>query len=321
MTGVTFAEAAHRLLVSQEDIQKLAQEGLLAVETIDGVDHITLDSLRALVKSMPPSLLEKMGNLAWSLTEQVRPEVSAEVNERFTKNLVPLLNRAECSIRLLERLHSQHEPGIDIFNDRRGAVAAFIVLARIISLLYSSLSLLRSAVPSETFLLFRTIWEGGLLVRYFTLSERRGENAAAIRRWFEKDESPAPKDVRLYVSAHLGLPLESLKESYKVYSKPVHLTYQAVMESYRAVSMDGFLGTRAKRLGFDYHKSSMMRDIVSLYFAFEQILLNALLNFRAPFAVLGPLSEQENEALTTEIEFYQQDFAHRLNIEPGKTQT
>jgi hypothetical protein len=168
--------------------------------------------------------------------------------------------------------------------------------------------------------LSRTIWEGGLLVRYFTISEKREENEGAIRRWFEKDESPAPKVVRAYISQHLGIPLEDLRDSYNTFSKPVHLTYQAVMESYRAVSMDGYLGTRTKRLGFDYHKASMMRDVVSFYVGFEQILLNAMFHFRAPFSVLGTLSESDGAALTAEMEFYQQDFRFRLNSELAKQQ-
>jgi hypothetical protein len=311
-------EAALRLLVVAEDIKKLAEEGFLTLESIDGVEQVTLASIQELLKSMPPSLLEKMGNLAWTIAEELRPQVSNEVNDRFTKNLKPLLDRAEQTIQLLERIHAQHEPSIDVLQDRRGSVAAFIILARVVSLLYSALALLRSSVPSEALLLLRTIWEGGLLVRYFAISEKRNENAGAIRHWFEKDESPAPKVVRGYISEHLGIPLESLRESYRTFSKPVHLTYQAVMDSYRVVSMDGMLGTRMKRLGFDYHKSRVMRDVVSLYFAFEQILLNALMHFRAPFAILSPLSEPDEAALTAEIDFYRQDFRSRLASVPRK---
>lgn len=65
----------------------------------------------------------------------------------------------------------------------------------------------------------------------------------------------------------------------------------------------------------------MMRDVASLYFAFEEFWLQALMHFRAPFAVLGPLSESDGVALRAESEFYQQDFGYRLKSQLGKAQT
>lgn len=320
MAQVTLADAARRLMVTETDIEDLSKEGLLTITTIDETPHVNLEDIKVLVKTMPQSLRDKMGSLSWSLGTGSLEDIAAEVNARFVKNLAPLLDRAERTVQLMQRVHSEHEPGIDIFADRRGSVAAFILIARIISLLYSALALLRSAVPAETMLLFRPIWEAGLLVRYFTASEKRKENAAEIRRWFEKEKSPQPSLVRDYISKHIGIPVEDLRASYNAYSKAVHLTYQAVMESYRTVSMSGFLGDRTKRLGFDYHKASMMRDIVSLYLVFEQLLLNALMNFKAPFVLVGPLKEVDLRALDAEIDFYSQDFQNRVNSEIGEHQ-
>ena len=117
------------------------------------------------------------------------------------------------------------------------------------------IGLLRSAVPAEALLLGRPIWEAALLARYFYESDCRSENADKVKTWFEEERSPRPVDVRKYLSKTLGWPIENLNKTYDLYSKPIHLTYQVIMGSYRAFSQTGAGGTFMKRNGFDYHKS------------------------------------------------------------------
>lgn len=309
---ISLAEAAERLKVSEAHVDKLVSEGLLVIEVVAATRSVRIDSLQRLVRTMPPSLWQKIAAHSWAIVQEILPGVTDEVRQRFSQNLGPMLDRAEQTVQLLEQLHSKYERGIDVFEDHRGAVAAFIIYAREISLLYSMIALLRSAVPAEALLLGRPIWEAALLARYFYESDCRNENPGDVKTWFEKDRSPAPADVRNYLAKTLAWPIESLRQMYNLYSKPIHLTYEVIMGSYRTISQSGAGGNFVKRMGFDYHKSSIMRDVVELYFVLEQLLLTALTHFLKMFPNVLPMTEAEILRLQEEVAFFRQDTSARI---------
>ena len=151
-----------------------------------------------------------------------------------------------------------------------------------------------------------------MLAKYFMLSDENSDNNREIRRWFEKEETPPAREIRKYLSEKLGMPLNLMRKLHSGYSKPVHHTYRTIMESYRAYSMSGMLGERSRRLGFDYHTSSVMRDIVALISGFEEILLNAIQGFVICFESALGLNEAESLALTEQMDFYKLDSLERL---------
>lgn len=148
----------------------------------------------------------------WESHIKIMPSVQKEVSERFKDNSQIVLDKAEGVVKFLEEVHRRIEPSIDIYNDKRGSVAAFILHARVISLLYSIIHLLRSGIPSESFILFRPLWEAILLSKYFILSEINGDNIKEVREWFEKNQSPSAGAVRFYYSEKLNFPIDSLKD-------------------------------------------------------------------------------------------------------------
>lgn len=255
----------------------------------------------------------------WKSVEELAPEVQKHVSERIMYSNQLVLDRAEKTVKILEEFHKKYEHGIDL-NDKRGIIASFIIYARIISLLYSIMKLLRSAIPSESFILLRPLWEAILLAEYFYISEIRTENEREIRRWFNIEESPAPKDVRRYISRTMNLPIETLNKLYNGYSKPVHHTYNSIMESYREINMSGILGEHKKSFGFDYNQSTMMRDIITLIEAFENLLLPAVQGFYFCFATSTPFEQEEIITLSSEMEFYSKPVIQRLDIIFGRNE-
>ncbi len=316
---ITPEEAAARLMVLPADILNWIKEGKLkGIKQEDGKYLIPLEDYQKFGRSFPKELRDKIGEYLWTSLEAIRPLVQEDVSSRFRQNSQFVLDRDEQAVQLLEKLHRKYEPNIDIFGDKRGAVACFIVYARVISLLYSIINLLRSGIPTASFILFRPLWEAILLAEYFMFSDVDNENQKEIRRWFESDESPSASEVRDYLSKKLNMPIDTMKKLHRGYSKPVHHTYRAIMESYRGYSMSGFLGHHTKRLGFDYHQSSIMRDIISLVSAFEALLLFALQGFYICFSTSLPLTDEESQLIKAEIDFYSLDSLKRLDIIFGR---
>jgi len=312
---ITPQEAAARLMVLPSDILNWINEGKLkGIKQEDGKYLIALKDYQKFGSSFPKELRDKMGKCLWTSLEKIRPLVQEKVSSRFRHNSKFVLDRTERPVQLLEKLHKKYEPNINIFNDKRGATACFIIYARVISLLYSMIKLLRSSVPAESFILFRPLWEAILLAEYFMFSDASNENQKQIRRWFEKDETPSAREVRDYLSKKLNIPIDTMRKLHKKLSKPIHHTYKVIMESYRGISMSGFLGHHTKRLGFDYHQSSIMRDIISLISGFEALLLSALQGFHMCFSTTLPLTDDESRLIKAEIDFYSLDPLKRLDI-------
>lgn len=318
---VSIEEAAIGYKVMPSDVLQWIKEGKIrANKQEDNTYIIPLKEYQRYGSSFSEELRLKIGEYMWKSIEQMAPSVQKHVSERFKYNSQFVLERDEKTVKILEEIHKKYEPGIDLLNDKRGAVASFIIYARVISLLYSIIKLLRSAIPSESFILLRPLWEAILLAEYFLISDMRDENKNVISKWFNNNRSPAPSDVRYYVAKTMNLPIETLKELYDKYSKPVHHTYNTIMESYREINMSGFLGEHSKSLGFDYNESTVMRDIITLVEAFENLLESSLQGFYLCFGNSIPLSQEEQKVLNDEMLFYSKSIQERLDIIFGKNE-
>ena len=311
----TANEAALRLNVRPSDIVEWIKRGKIKAYKSDKGDYIIkLNDLVEFARPMPEELRLKLGEYYFAYTLNKLPEVQQEVNERFKFSTDIILDRAKLAVQLLESLHKKYEKQIDIFNKKNGAVASFIVYARVISLLYSLINLLRSSIAAESLILFRPLWEAILLAQYFSMSMASNENQGVIRRWFDNEKSPNASDVRYYISKKMNKPVDNMRDLHNQFSKPVHHSYKAIMQSYRTYQMSGFLGEHRERFGFDYHKSSLMRDIVTLLFAFEPLLLNSLGTFKFCFSEFLQLDENDQKSLESEINFYRMDSEKRFDI-------
>lgn len=307
---MSIIQMAQGLDVMPDDILKWIREGKIKATKIEDTYQISIEEYQRYGRTFPIELRDKIGENMWKAQLEIFPEIQKEVSERFRSNSQFVLDRDESAVKIIETIHKRYEPNVEIFKDKRGAVAAFILYARVISLLYSIILLLRIGIPSESFILFRPLWEATLLAEYFWLSGANNENKKQIRRWFEKDETPTSGEVRYYLADKLGLPIKTLQELNNRYSKPIHHAYNVIMESYRGVSMNGFLGEFSQRQGFDYHQSRVMGDIVSRITVFENLLLSCLKGFYLCFS--NVCTEEEAINLKVEIDFYNQKPLKRL---------
>jgi hypothetical protein len=307
-------EVANLLKVSPDAILLWVSEGKLEPIEIDNEFYITPKSYNEFTSNNLQEIFHKVAENLWSQTLLVEPVAREEVNKRIRTNASIVLDRAKSAVNLLESIHKKYEPHLDLFNSKHGGIAAFITYARIISLLYSIIALLRSTVFSESYILLRPLWEAILLAEYFTLSEANHENTRCISRWFDKEETPQPSEIRKYISEKNKIPIELLNKQYRLYSKPVHHTYESIMENYRAMHLDAFGKEYSKRSGFDYHESTRMRDIVTLILALEGLLQPAIRTFRVCFAEGLAFTQEEIKELDEEAKFYLIESEERMKI-------
>jgi hypothetical protein len=310
---LTIERAAQGYKVKATDVLSWIEAGKIRAEMQeDGTYRIPIEEYQRFGSSMPAELMEKLMQNMWEGIEKVQPQVQENVRQRFLQNSQHVLDRVEQAIALLEEIHKKHEPGVDLEKDKRGAVAAFIVFARIISLMYSITALLRSGVPAESIILFRPLWEATLLAKYFAISDALGHNENTIRRWFEKQgEIVGAQEVREYLSKNTKFPIELMRKLNKIYSWAIHHTHDSIMESYRGYSMSGMGAKFQRRLGFDYHASSVGRDLVSTIEAFEGLVTGALHAFVLCFQ--QGLNEEEMMRIKIERDFYSLEFSERLS--------
>ena len=315
MKNKSIEETAKGYNVMPKDVLQWIEEGKIRANKQENNTYVVpIEEYLRYLNSFPEELRLKIGEYKWKSIMQMLPLVQKQVSEIFNYNSQFVLDRAERAIKILEEIHKKYESRIDILNDKRGKVASFIIYARIISLHYSIIKLLRSGIPSESSILLRPLWEAILLAEYFSISDGKRENRNIINRWFNDDRSPAACEVRKYISKEERIPIEILNKLYNLYCKPIHHTYNSIMKSYRDISMSGFLGGYNKRLGFDYNQSTVMRDVITLIEPFEGILLSSLQGFLLCFSTSLPLTQDELKVLNSEIIFYNKPTLERINI-------
>ncbi len=220
-------EVASCLKVTVADVTEWVQQGKFGDVRRDGTRVlISLSSYQRFGSSMPPELMEKISLRMWEAMKTTRPVVQRETCERIGASIAKVLERAERAVKLLETIHAAHEPQVDVIKGRDGLVAGFILYARVISLLYGILRLLRASVPAEAGILFRPLSEAMLLADYFVMSETSKENGETISRWFAGQSPPKHSKVIRYVHRKMSVPTEGAERLYGLYSEPVHHTYK-----------------------------------------------------------------------------------------------
>lgn len=176
------SEVASMLKVTPEEISGWVLDGKLVQIEIDNKFYITTNSYNDFTSNNQQEIFSKVAENIWTSSLKAEPIVREHVNERMRANSGIVLDRAFRAVSLLENIHKKYESRLDLINSKHGGIAAFIIYARVISLLYSVISLLRTTVFSEPYILLRPLWEAILLAEYFTLSEVNQENNRYISR-------------------------------------------------------------------------------------------------------------------------------------------
>lgn len=248
-------------------------------------------------------------------------KIIEEVNDGFRRGMKPHIIKARETIEYLEKIHYSCDPKLDVLKDRSAVVAVYVVAAKLISILYSSLNLIEKSELTGASSLFRTIYEGVDLINYFLLSGNTKNGQKNLKKWLEGDsvknttcgsflvdlckKNNFDKDGKMKIKRD---------ELYDLYCKLVHLNYPIIMESYNAMASRGFGQLKIHRMGFDYKNTRLMRRAVPFLTAFETLLDSVIVAFLLSERCGLPLKKEHTDELKEYHDYYSKSVVERNKI-------
>lgn len=240
-----------------------------------------------------------------------------EVNNGFRLGMKPHITKAHEVIEYLEQIHKNYEKNINI-HEKTAKVAAIVIIARVISILYSALNLIEKGEVVGASALFRVIYEGENLAKYFIFSEGTINGKCDLDKWFKgvwiRNAICQKYLVKYYREAGFDKSntIQDLQTKlYDLYSRLTHPNYDSIMESYNMFSSSGPGGNKAYRMGFDYKSAMLLRKSVVFLGCFERLLQSVLNTFILCFKSTLPMENNHIQKLIEYNQYYQKSVAER----------
>jgi len=309
---------ASMMYVSKEDVIDWIKSGKLKAIPSDGNYKISYEEYSRFGQSGI-----WMGKLHDKIFEHMKILINdgraiEQVNEGFRRGMKPHIDKARQIIGYLEEIHAYYEKRLDVINGKSALDAAFIITARLISILYSAINLIETGEIIGASVLFRSIYEGVNLVKYFIFSSGSREGQKDLNKWFSGEwirNATCEKFLVEYFKKtgfdKDGKLQEFQKKAYDLYSKLTHINYNAIMESYNAFASDGPGGKKVHRIGFDYKSTRLLRKSVDFLGAFEGLLQSVIIMFLLCFQKSLPMESPHVEKLMEYNRYYQKSVAER----------
>lgn len=318
LTPKTMAEI---LFVKEEDVLEWINSGKVKAAQKDGNYKIPYKEYSKFGHSggwmpkMHDSIFEKF------VQELNGGKILGSVNEGFKRGMKPHIDKAREVIDYLEKVHGEYLPKLNVLEDKTALVAAYVIHARIISLLHTTINLIENNELVGASTLFRSIYEGVDLSQYFILSQDDKNAQKRLRKWFDGgDVSNTTRTeflVRFLKKTGIADPKNFKKQKdkmYDIFSGFVHFNFESIMESYNALSSDGFGQKKIHHIGFDYKGARLVRKSVGFLAAFEGTLTSELTTFLICFANTLPLRDEQKEMLVKYKEYFVKDLVERKAI-------
>ncbi|MCA9408023.1 MAG: hypothetical protein KC733_05000 [Candidatus Omnitrophica bacterium] len=248
-------------------------------------------------------------------------EIINEVNEGFRRGMKPRIVKARQVIEDLEKIHNDYQSQINVLDYRTALVASYVICARIISLLYSTLNLIEKDKLVGASVLFRSIYEGMDLAQYFILSTGSKNAQKKLARWFEGGDvkNTTTSDFLLNYIDENGLAdrrktKKQKDQMYDIFSGFVHFKFESIMESFNALGSSGFGQRKVHQIGFDYKGTKLLRKSVGFLTAFEGLLTAVLATFIICFRESLPLKTEHEKILLEHRDYFSKDVMERNKI-------
>jgi len=308
------------MYVSEEDVIGWIKSGELKAIQSNGDQRISYEEYSRFGQS--GMWMDKFHDKMFEHMEALIDDGKAieEVNQGFRRGMKPHIDKAREIIGYLEEIHISYEKILDVLNDKSALGAGFIITARLISLLYSALNLIETGEIIGASVLFRSIYEGVNLTKYFIFSSGSKEGQEDLNKWFGGEWIRNARCEKFLVEYFKktgfdkdGKLQELQKKAYDLYSKLAHINYNAIMESYNAFASDGPGGEKVHRIGFDYKSTRLMRKSVTFLGVFEGLLQSVIITFLLCFQKSLPMKSAHVEKLMEYNRYYQKSVTERSN--------
>ena len=190
--------------------------------------------------------------------------------------MVNQLAQTQEIVDFIENTHEKYEKLLNI-EEQTAFMASFILLARVIGLLYNTQNAFDNQHYLAVRLNMRGIYEANMMAKYFTIAFQKKSQSLEnnLNKWFS-GKVIENKIVRNLFVKELGASESELNQLYRLYSRPVHNTYQSVMESYEGAQINEQKVILKARNGFEYQKCANKQMLSDLFKLYKQSLVNSL---------------------------------------------
>lgn len=302
------------LRVSERRMRTWIREGRVVVHMApDGKEAMKMSDLKTLAHS-PEAHEAALEGLAWEAQRREADELSGR-NSQFSEEIARRVMRYREYIQTVEDIHSYYGNRLDVLHDESAVVAAYLLYAKVISLLKMTCLCLEHHFWNALILL-RPIDEAIQLAEYFIHIETDTQGVQNLRKWFRENRSPQNAVCRQAIGKYMdsiaplttNRPLEAVMvELHGKKSKEVHHTCNGIWETYRAKIENGKLVP----IGFDYGPCSHPRKILEVAEFFQSSIWTALQGFLLCFYERLPLEQDHIDRLKALEQLFRKAASHR----------
>jgi hypothetical protein len=197
---IPYSVARINLLVDDDQFDRWQAEGSFEVCLNErGAKCIKESELKKLCYSeeAKKASLDTLTHQAYLL----RSDANSGLAENFTMRINELIGRYREFIKVLENLHRKYHKNVDVLNDETAVSAAYILLAKIINLLYLCCLCLENHYYHANMIL-RPIDEHIDLAEYFVFTDGTPKGEKHVMEWFREDKSPRHDTIRQANAKH-----------------------------------------------------------------------------------------------------------------------
>ncbi len=268
-------KASYKTKIPMNILEHWIKEGLILVREANNGKYISLIDLEQRVLESEIAHDAFLQGLWYSELERVNDHEQGK-DIVFVEKSNSLIEASLEEITTIENIHRKMHKHFDVLREESAKVAAYIIYAKVIRILKMIFICLKARIW-DSLVLWRTLTEATTLTQYFIITESNEESDLELKRWFRMNECPEPYRVRKALSANIGENdfSSALEEIYSNESKPLHISINDILETYRFEPRCNDAEKRIIPHGFDYEGASFPRKYHGIVLHSERKFLMA----------------------------------------------
>lgn len=202
---ISFTIARENLLISEHYFEKLISRKAITVFTNEDSEKYIYESdyKKLCYDDDVKNLSNKIVSDKLSMAFLNKSTNNKDAEFIYTQKIKEVLDKYKSNIYILEKMHDKYRYRIDILNEETPLVAAYILLAKAISLLNMAFLCIENKYISSLVLL-RSIDEVIDVAEYFIISKNDEVGKNNLKKWFRENESPPNSLCRKVCSRYIN---------------------------------------------------------------------------------------------------------------------
>lgn len=297
---IAIDDAAHNLGLLQVDFEEWIKADRPKIyKDYRGRDSLSSEYINKCINK--PDYKDKLFRCLNSEYDRRMSDQIDKQNDYFKSERTKLLKDYKQYIKDLESLHTKYLNKVDVLESEAAVTAAYILFARVISLL----NLTRDCIECDYWFagtMLRDIDESLDVALYFIVSESTPTGQKSLKKWFRANEAPKHMICREVIAEwKTAINPEHGKENnrslmnelYHKKSKWTHPTLNSIRDLIKYNINDGKIRVE----GFDYHLCSYERRLYELAQFFRSSIWSSFQLFLICFRHSMPLDKEDIDFL------------------------